>query len=135
MKQIIFSTIILLTICGCTTYLPEDELRLTRGRLRHHLQHEAMTQSEMNIISAYIFQLADMEKNLIEYRIVNQPNYNKIEKAFLTDCEAWKKLARKEAETPSRYEGGSFAPMDHHSQMTDLVETRIRELKIKWRKK
>ena len=135
MKQIIFSTIVLLTVCGCSAHLPEDELCVTRGRLRHHLQHEVMTQSEMNIISEYIFQLADMEKNLIEYRIVNQPNYNKIEKAFLTDCEGWEKAARKEAETPSRYEGGSFAPMDHHSRMTDLIETRIRELKIKWRKK
>ena len=134
MKQIIFNTIILLTICGCTTHLPEDELRLTRGRLKHHLQHEAMTQSEMNIISEYIFQLADMEKNLIEYRIVNQQNYNKIEKAFLTDCEAWEKLPVKKPKR-SRYEGGSFAPMDHHSRMTDLIETRIRELKTKWRKK
>ena len=135
MKQIVFSTIILLTVCGCSAHLPEDELCITRGRLKHYLQHEAMTQSEMNIISAYIFQLAYMEEDLIRYRIVNQPNYNKIEKAFLADCEVWKKAARKEAETPSRYEGGSFAPMDHHLRMTDLVETHIHELKTKWRKK
>ena len=135
MKQIIFSPIILLTVCGCSAHLPEDELCITRGRLKHYLQHEAMTQSEMNIISAYIFQLADMEKNLTEYRIVNQPNYNKIEKAFLSDCEAWEKAAHKEAETPSRYEGGSFAPMDYHSRMTDLVETRINEIKNKWRQR
>ena len=135
MKQIIFSTIILLTVCGCSAHLPEDELCMTRGRLKHYLLHEVMPQSEMNIISAYMFQLADMEKHLIEYRIVNQPNYNKIEKAFLSDCEVWEKAALKEAETPSRYEGGSFAPMDHHSRMTDLVETRINEIKNKWRQK
>ena len=132
MKKVVFSAIVLLSVSGCAVRLPEDELRLTRSRLEHYLQHEAMSQSEMNIVSEYIFQLVNMEKELLEYRIVNQLNYNKIEKAFLTDCETWEKAARKEAKTPSRYEGGSFAPTAHNLQMIYFVEKRIRELKTKW---
>ena len=135
MKQTIFSTIILLTVSGCAVSLPEDELSSTRNKLEHFLQNAEMTQSEMNIISANVLQLANMEKALLEYRIENQPNFSKIEKAFNTDREAWEKRVKKEASKPSPYEGGSFAALDHNSKMTDCVKKRIAELKTKWRTK
>ena len=135
MKQIIFSVAILLTVTGCATRLPEDDLRQSRGNLEHYLLHDARTQSEMNLVSSYMVQLANMEKYLIEYRIWNQANYDYIEKEFQADCEAWEKRAEAENLKPSQYEGGSLAPMDHNLRMTGFIEKRIHELKTKWRKK
>ena len=135
MKTIIFSTLILLTATGCATRLPEDELRSTRTRLEHYLMNNAMTQSEMNILSQYMVQLANMEKYLLEYRIWNQSNYDQIEKAFTADCEAWEKRADAEAKKPSPYKGGSAEPMEHNLRMTGFIEKRIEELRNKWRQK
>ena len=135
MKKIIFSAFILLTAAGCTVSLPEDELSVTRGKMEHYMLNEVKTQSEMNLVSSYMVQLANMEKYLIEYRIWNQANYDYIEKEFQADCEAWEKRAEAENQKPSQYKGGSLAPMDHNLRMTDFIEKRIHELRIKWRKK
>ena len=135
MRQIIFSVFILLTVTGCATRLPEDKLSLTRGRLEHYLMNDAMTQSEINILSQYMVELANMERHLLEYRIWNQSNYDQIEKAFTADCEAWEKRADSEAKKPSQYNGGSMAPMDHNLRMTGFIEKRIEELRTKWRQK
>ena len=135
MKRIIFSVLILLTVTGCATRLPEDELRSTRTRLEHYLINNAMTQSEINILSQYMVELANMERYLLEYRIWNQSNYDKIEKSFMADCEAWEKRADAEAQKPSEFEGGSMAPTDHNLRMTGFIEKRIDELKTKWRQK
>ena len=134
MKQIIFSVVILLAVTGCTTRLPEDDLRETRGKLMHYVINDVMTQSEMNLVSSYLVQLANMEKYLIEYRIGNQANYGRIEKEFNADCEAWEKHAEAENQKPSQYEGGSLAPMDHNLRMTGFIEKRIHELRTKWRR-
>lgn len=135
MKQIIFSVVILLAVTGCTTRLPEDDLSETRSKLEHYLMNDARTQSEMNLVSSYMVQLANMEKYLLEYRIWNQSNYDQIEKEFNADCEAWEKRAEAENLKPSQYEGGSLAPMDHNLRMTDFIKKRIHELRTKWRKK
>lgn len=135
MKQIIFSVLILLTVTGCATRLPEDELARSRERLEHYLMNDAMTQSEINILSQYMVELANMERYLLEYRIWNQSNYDQIEKAFTADCEAWEKRADAEAKKPSQYNGGSMAPMEHNLRMTGFIEKRIEELRTKWRQK
>ena len=132
MKQIIFSVFILLTVTGCATRLPEDELARSRNRLERYLMNDAMTQSEINILSQYMVELSNMERYLLEYRIWNQPNYDQIEKAFTADCEAWEKQADAEAKKPSRYKGGSAEPMDHNLRMTGFIEKRIEELRNKW---
>ena len=126
---------ILLTATGCAVRLPEDDLSETRSKLEHYLLNDARTQSEMNLVSSYMVQLANMEKYLIEYRIWNQSNYDQIEKEFNADCEAWEKRAEAENQKPSQFEGGSLAPMDHNLRMTDFIEKRIEELRTKWRKK
>ena len=125
----------MLTVTGCATRLPEDELSSTRNRLEHYLMNNATTQSELNILSQNMVELANMERHLLEYRIWNQSNYNKIEKAFTADCEAWEKRADAEAKKPSGFEGGSMAPCDHNLRMTGFIEKRIEELRTKWRKK
>ena len=135
MKTIIFSTLILLTVTGCATRLPEDELSSTRKHLEHYLVNHATTQSELNILSQNIVELANMERYLLEYRIWNQSNYDQIEKAFTADCEAWEKRADAEAKKPSRYKGGSAEPMDHNLRMASFIEKRIEELRTKWRQK
>ena len=135
MKQIIFSVVILLTVTGCATRLPEDDLSETRSKLEYYLQHDARTQSEINLVSSYMVQLANMEKYLLEYRIWNQSNYDQIEKEFNADCEAWEKRAEAENLKPSQFEGGSLAPMDHNLRMMDFIEKCIEELRTKWRKK
>ena len=135
MKQIIFSVLILLTVTGCATRLPEDELARSRNRLERYLMTDAMTQSEINILSQYMVELANMERYLLEYRIWNQPNYDQIEKAFTADCEAWEKRADAEAKKPSPYKGGSAEPMEHNLRMTGFIEKRIEELRNKWRQK
>ena len=135
MKTIIFSTMILLTVTGCATRLPEDELSSTRNRLEHYLINNAMTQSEMNILSQNMVELANMERYWLEYRIWNQSNYDQIEKAFTADCKAWEKRADAEAKKPSEFEGGSMAPCDHNLRMTGFIEKRIEELRNKWRQK
>ena len=96
--------------------------------------NDAMTQSEINILSQHMVELANMERYLLEYRIWNQSNYDKIEKAFTADCEAWEKRAEAEAKKPSQYNGGSMAPMEHNLRMTGFIEKRIEELKTKWQK-
>ena len=135
MKTIIFSVLILLTVTGCATRLPEDELARSRNRLERYLMNDTMTQSEINILSQYMVELANMERYLLEYRIWNQSNYNKIEKAFTADCEAWEKRADAEAKKPSQYKGGSLEPTDHNLRMTGFIEKRIEELRTKWRQK
>ena len=135
MKTILFSALILLTATGCAVRLPEDDLSETRSKLEHYLLNDARTQSEMNLVSSYMVQLANMEKYLIEYRIWNQSNYDQIEKDFHADCEAWEKRAEAENQKPSQFEGGSLAPMDHNLRMASFIEKRIEELKTKWRKK
>ena len=135
MKTIIFSTLILLTVTGCAPRLPEDELARSRNRLERYLMNDTMTQSEINILSQYMVELANMERYLLEYRIWNQSNYDQIEKAFTADCEAWEKQADAEAKKPSEFEGGSMAPCDHNLRMTGFIEKRIEELRTKWRQK
>ena len=93
-----------------------------------------MTQSEANIVSQTMVELANMERYWLEYRIWNQSNYDQIEKAFTADCEAWEKSADAESKKPSRFEGGSLAPMDHNLRMASFIEKRIEELRTKWRK-
>ena len=115
--------------------MPEDELARSRNRLERYLMNDAMTQSEMTILSQYMVQLANMEKYFLEYRIWNQPNYGKIEKVFSADCEAWEKRADAEAKKPSQYKGGSLELMDHNLRMTGFIEKRIEELRTKWRQK
>ena len=134
MKTIFFSALILLTATGCAVRLPEDDLRQSRGNLEHYLLNDAMQQQEINLISTYMVQLANMEKYLLEYRIWNQSNYDQIKKDFHADCEAWEKRAEAENQKPSQFEGGSLAPMDHNLRMTDFIEKRIHELRTKWRK-
>ena len=97
--------------------------------------NNAMTQSEMNVLSQNMVELANMERHLLEYRIWNQPNYDQIEKAFTADCEAWEKRADAEAKKPSQYKGGSLEPTDHNLRMTGFIEKRIEELRTKWRQK
>ena len=126
---------ILLTATGCAVRLPEDDLSETRSKLEHYLLNDARTQSEINLVSSYMVQLANMEKYLLEYRIWNQSNYDQIEKEFNADCEAWEKRAEAENLKPSQFEGGSLAPVDHNLRMTDFIEKRIEELRTKWRKK
>ena len=136
MKKSIFAALALLALTGCATRLPEDELRLTRERLDKYLfNEESLTQSEMTIMSEYLLRLARMEQYMIEYRIWNQPGYDKIEKQFMADCELWNKKLEEEGRKPSEYAGGSMEPMDRNLRMTDLVRKRIDELKTKWRAK
>ncbi len=136
MKKSIFAALALLALTGCATRLPEDELRLTRERLDKYLFNEGnLTQSEMTILSEYLLRLARMEQYMIEYRIWNQPGYNKIEKQFMADCERWNKKLEEEGRKPSEYAGGSMEPMDRNLRMTDLVRKRIDELKTKWQAK
>lgn len=136
MKKSIFAALALLTLTGCATRLPEEELRLTRERLDKYLfNEENLTQSEMTIMSEYLLRLARMEQYMIEYRIWNQPGYDKIEKQFMSDCERWNKKLEEEGRKPSEYAGGSMEPMDRNLRMTDLVRKRIDELKTKWQVK
>ena len=135
MKQIIFSTLILLTVTGCATRLPEDEFARSRERLEHYLMNDAMPQSEINILSQNMVELANTERYWLEYRIWNQSNYDQIEKSFTADCEAWEKQADAEAKKPSQYKGGSLEPTDHNLRMTGFIEKRIEELRTKWRQK
>ena len=123
-----------LLLSGCAARLPEDELRSTRERLGHYLIREVMTQSEMNIVSCYLAELAKMERYMIEYRIWNQPGYDNIEKSFMEDCEAWERRAEVEARKPSEFKGGSLAPCDLNLRREHLEQKRIDELKTKWRK-
>ena len=97
--------------------------------------NDAMTQSEINILSQYMVELANMERHLLEYRIWNQSNYDQIEKAFTANCEAWEKRADAEAKKPSQYNGGSAELMEHNLRMTGFIEKRIEELRTKWRQK
>ena len=124
-----------MTVTGCATRLPEDELARSRERLERYLMNNAMTQSEINILSQNMVELANMERYWLEYRIWNQPNYDKIEKVFSADCKAWEKRADAEAKKPSPYKGGSAEPMEHNLRMTGFIEKRIEELRNKWRQK
>ena len=135
MKTIFFSSLILLIVTGCAVRLPEDELARSRERLERYLMNDAMTQSEINILSQNMVELANMERHLLEYRIWNQSNYDQIEKSFTADCEAWEKRADAEAKKPSPYKGGSAEPMEHNLRMTGFIEKRIEELRTKWRQK
>ena len=133
MKKSIFAALALLALTGCATRLPEEELHLTRERLDKYLfNEENLTQSEMTILSEYLLRLARMEQYMIEYRIWNQPGYDKIEKQFMADCERWNKKLEEEGRKPSEYAGGSMEPMDRNLRMTDLVEKRIADLRTKW---
>ena len=133
MKKSIFAALALLALTGCATRLPEEELRLTRERLDKYLfNEENLTQSEMTILSEYELKLACMERYMIEYRIWNQPGYDKIEKQFMADCERWDKKLEEEGKKSSVYAGGSMEPCDRNLKMVDFVQKRIDELKTKW---
>ena len=122
-----------LFLTGCAVRLPEEELHLARERLDKCLDNVS-SQSEMNLISMDIYALARMERSWIEYRICNQPGYDKIEKAYMKDCDEWARKAKAEAEKPSPYEGGSLAPYERNRRMEYFEQKRIDELKAKWRK-
>ena len=133
MKKTFFAAAAFLLLTGCALRPPEEELRLTRERLDKYLcSEENLTQSEMTILSQYELKLACMECYMIEYRIWNQPGYDKIEKRFMEDCTLFEKKLKAEREKPSDYAGGSMEPMDRNLRMTDLVRKRIEELKTKW---
>ena len=129
----IFALSSALLLTGCAARLPEEELHLARERLDKCLDNVS-TQSEMNLISADIFALARMERRWIEYRIWNQPGYDKIEKDYMKDCDEWERKAEVEAKKPSPYEGGTLAPYERNRRMEYFEQKRIDELKTKWRK-
>ena len=133
-KTWIFALTGSLLLTGCAARLPEDELSRVAARLDQYVMNDAMTQSEMNIVSKFRLDLLYMEHYLILYRIWNQPGYEKIEKVFIEDCKAWDRKAKAEAEKPSEFEGGSRAPLDRNLRMADFVQRRIDELRNKWRK-
>ena len=62
----------------------------------------------MTVVSAEILELARQERDMIEYRIANQPGYGTIEKQFMADRERWNKKMEEEARKPSEYAGGSL---------------------------
>ena len=111
----------------------KEELRLTRERLDGYLFHEAgLTQGEMTILSEYELNLAYMEHYLTEYRIVNQPRYETVEKQFMEHCALWQKKLEEEARQPGDSAGGSMEPLEHNLRMTALVLEHMNELKTKW---
>ena len=120
MMKAILAAAALLVLTGCSVRLPEDGSR------------KVLTQTEMTRRSADELDLACMERNRLEYRIRNQPGYEKIEKRFMADCELFEKKLKAEWEKPSEYAGGSMEAMDRNDRMTALVEKRIAELKAKW---
>lgn len=120
MMKVILAAAALLVLTGSATRLPEDGGRKT------------LTQIEMTRWSADELDLACMERNRLEYRIRNQPGYEKIEKRFMADCELFEKKLKAEWEKPSEYAGGSMEAMDRNDRMTALVEKRIAELKANW---
>ena len=120
-------------LTGCAARLPEEELHLARERLDKCLDNVS-SQSEMNLISMDIYALARMERSWIEFRICNQPGYDKIEKAYMKDRGEWERKAKAEAEKSSPYEGGSLAPYERNRRMEYFEQKRIDELKAKWRK-
>ena len=122
-----------LFLTSCAARLPEEELHLARERLDKCLDNVS-SQSEMNLISMDIYALARMERSWIEYRICNQPGYDKIEKAYMKDQGEWERKAKAEAEKPSPYEGGTLAPYERNRRMEYFEQKRIDELKTKWRK-
>ena len=130
----IFAVSSVLILSGCAARLPEEELHLARERLDKCLDNVS-AQTEMNLISMDIYALARMERSWIEYRICNQPGYDKIEKAYMKDCDEWERKAKAEAEKPSPYEGGSLAPYERNRRMEYFEQKRIDELKNKWRRK
>ena len=140
MKMSLLVAASLLFLSGCAPRLPEEELRLpeeelrlTRERLDKILFNESeLTQSEMTIISEYELTLAFMERNLIQFRIANLPEYIKIEKQVIADNKRWNKILEEEYKRPSEYAGGSMEPMDRHLRLTALVQEQINELKTKW---
>ena len=132
MMKVILAAAALLVLTGCAVRLPEDELRMTRERLDNYWRNRNLTQIEMTRWSADELELAEMERYIIEYRIRNQPGYEKIEKQFMADCELFEKKLKAEWEKPSEYAGGSMKAMDRNDRMTALVEKRIAELKAKW---
>lgn len=135
-KRVFIAMVSLFFFVGCAQRPPEEELKLTRWRLRDYLfQEENLTQSEMTILSGYMLKLADMEQYLIEYRIWNRPGYEKLEKQFMEDCRRWNKYFERECEKPSEFAGGSLEPMDCNLRRTSLIESRIDELKTKWLQK
>ena len=123
-----------LLLSGCAARLPEEELCLTRARLEKYLDNDAKSQWEMTILSSQMFALAQMERDWIEFQIWNQPGYDKIEKAYMKDCDEWERKAKAEAEKPSPYEGGTLAPYELNRRMECFEQKRIDELKTKWRK-
>ena len=132
MMKVILAAVALLVLTGCAVRLPEDELRMTRERLDNYWRNRNLTQTEMTRWSADELELAEMERYIIEYRIRNQPGYEKIEKQVMADCELFEKKLKAEWEKPSEYAGGSMEPMDRNERMTALVEKRIAELKANW---
>lgn len=135
-KNVFMAMTALILLVGCARRPPEEELRLTRQRLRNYLfQEESLTQSEMTILSEYILKLADMEQYLIEYRIWNRPGYEKLEKRFKEDCERWRRHFEMERNKPSEFAGGSLEPMDRNLRVVSLIESRIDELKTEWLRK
>ena len=140
MKMSLLVAASLLFLSGCAPRLPEEELRLpeeelrlTRERLDKILFNESeLTQSEMTIISEYELTLAFMERNLIQFRIANLPEYIKIEKQVIADSKRWNKIIEEEYKSPSEYAGGSMEPMDRNLRMTARVQEQINELKTKW---
>lgn len=120
MMKGIFAAAALLVLTGCAVRLPDD------GGSKN------LTQIEMTRWSADELELAEMERYIIEYRIRNQPGYEKIGKQFTADCKLFEKKLKAEWEKPSEYAGGSMEAMDRNDRMTALVEKRIAELKAKW---
>ena len=120
MKKKFLAAAALLVLAGCAVLLPDD------------VNRKDLTQMEMTRLSADELEIACMERNRLEYRIRNQPGYEKIEKQFTADCKLFEKKVKAEWEKPSEYAGGSMEAMDRNDRMTALVEKRIAELKAKW---
>ena len=140
MKMSLLVAASLLFLAGCSTRLPEEELRFPDEELRMAREQldkilfkdGRLKQGDMTQISGYELMLACIERDLVQYRICNLPEYMKIEKEVIADNKRWNKILEEEDKRPSEYAGGSMEPMDRNLRMTALVQEQINELKTKW---
>jgi uncharacterized protein YecT (DUF1311 family) len=90
--------------------------------------NSAMTQTEMNIVAAQVYERAERKLETIIAELKEYLSPEEIAKLDETN-EAWRNYQRKHAELlASQYEGGSIQPLIYSSALESLTIARIVEL-------
>ena len=95
--------------------------------------NENFSQWNLNMCSAFLRRLAEMELAWRQLGVTNSASYSQIEPEYMKWCQEWDKKLEEDRNRPSEFAGGSMEMMDAALRQYWLLCEQLDELECKWK--